>query len=217
MAPLSRSRRRARSRGALAGEGFVRRSASLPNTPTFPTIRHPCGERRSYAYSSSNAYCRCIDVRRPRPAARAVSAELKVEEQIVGPPYEQGVTYVLSPKGLHLATVHPKGSRFAVTVDGVQGPPFDEILKVALSELDRAFERGAGEMAPLEYLAFSPDGTRYANYASEGPLGSTLLVNGEAVAKAAAVAARSCSAPTASMWPRLPPPERRRRGDLCGR
>lgn len=65
----------------------------------------------------------------------AVSAEVKIEEQIVGPAYDNGMTYILSPKGLYLATVHPKGSRFAVTMDGVQGLPFDEILKSALNDL----------------------------------------------------------------------------------
>jgi len=48
-------------------------------------------------------------------------AEVSVQEQIVGPAYEQGESYILSPKGLQLATVHPMGSRFAVTVDGT--PP----------------------------------------------------------------------------------------------
>ena len=32
-------------------------------------------------------------------------ADVAVREEIVGPPYEQGVSYILSPKGLHLATV----------------------------------------------------------------------------------------------------------------
>jgi hypothetical protein len=123
-----------------------------------------------------------------------VSAELKVEEQIVGPAYEQGVTYVLSPKGLHLATVHPKGSRLAVAVNGVQGLPFDEILKVALGELDRAFERRAGEMASLEYVAFSPDGARYA-YAARAGKEILVMADGKEIYRAPIPAAGGTTIP----------------------
>jgi len=123
-----------------------------------------------------------------------VSAEVKIEEQIVGPAYDQGVTYVLSPKGLHLATVHPKGSRFAVTVDGVQGPPFDEILRVALGELDRAFERRAGEMAPTQHVAFSPDGTRYA-YAARAGKEILVIADGREIYRAPIPAAGGTTVP----------------------
>lgn len=96
----------------------------------------------------------------------AVSAEVKVDEQIVGPAYEQGVTYILSSKGLHLATVHPQGSRFAVTVDGVTGPPFDEVLKSAVNDLRLGYARNRPD-APV-HVAFSPEGTRYAYTARSG-------------------------------------------------
>ena len=46
-------------------------------------------------------------------------AEPKVEEQVVGPAWEQGVVYTLSPRGMHVATAAMKGSRWVVTVDGV--------------------------------------------------------------------------------------------------
>jgi dipeptidyl aminopeptidase/acylaminoacyl peptidase len=111
------------------------------------------------------------------------SAEVAIEEQVVGPAYEQGVEYILSPKGLHLATVHPKGSRFAVTVDGVEGPPFDEILKVALDELSRAFERRVGEMALPQHVAFSPDGTRYA-YAARAGKEIVVIADGKEIYRA---------------------------------
>ncbi|HUK81694.1 MAG TPA: hypothetical protein VLZ12_03590, partial [Verrucomicrobiae bacterium] len=56
-------------------------------------------------------------------------ADAKVEEQEVGPVGTlQDVNYVVSPHGVHLASVARKGSRMNVIVDGVAGPKFDEII-----------------------------------------------------------------------------------------
>ena len=60
-----------------------------------------------------------------------MAADPKIEEQVVGPvteKYNNGCPYVVSPRGARLATVMSKGSRVAVTVDGVEGPKFDEII-----------------------------------------------------------------------------------------
>src|SRR4051812_15657811 len=54
-------------------------------------------------------------------------ADPKVEEQVVGPANNEA-TYFVSQHGQHLATVTRKGSRCIVVVDGVEGPPFDDIL-----------------------------------------------------------------------------------------
>jgi dipeptidyl aminopeptidase/acylaminoacyl peptidase len=89
-------------------------------------------------------------------------AAVNIEEQVVGPAYDASTNYTLSPKGLHLATVHAKGSRFAVTVDGMEGPAYDEILMTAVnytSGRSDGFSPFGGETAPV---VFSPDGKRHA-------------------------------------------------------
>src|SRR4051812_17513170 len=55
----------------------------------------------------------------------------KVEEQVVGPAGRGDFKYTISTRGLHLASVIMKGSRFAVVVDGVEGPQVDEVYATA--------------------------------------------------------------------------------------
>ena len=86
----------------------------------------------------------------------------KVEEQIVGPA-KQGNTYVLSPKGEHLATVTQKGSRLVVLVDGVEGPKFDEITNIDMVN---------------QPVLFSPDGSRFAYIGRSGD-DYVLMVDGK--------------------------------------
>jgi len=74
-----------------------------------------------------------------------VSAQVKVEEQVVGP--LESVGFVVSPKGVHFAASTMQGSRFVLVVDGVEGPKFD----------------GA-----LEPPVFSPDGAHFAYYGRQG-------------------------------------------------
>lgn len=86
----------------------------------------------------------------PAAAVQGPSATVTIETQVVGPydrsgPYAQ---YALSRRGAHAGAVLAKGSRVAVSVDGVEGPRFDDILAVP---------GGRGER-----VAFSPDGSRYA-------------------------------------------------------
>jgi hypothetical protein len=105
-------------------------------------------------------------------AVNAVAAaEVKIEEKVVGPAWEQGITYTLSPNGLHLATAGPKGSRFVVTVDGVEGEKFDEILQAA-SDVTIVYGDDGYPMAQqvkrVRAVAFSPDGLRHAYAARAG-------------------------------------------------
>ncbi len=58
----------------------------------------------------------------------ASSAEVKIEEQVVGPANAGGV-YAVSPRGAHVAYAATKGSRLVVIVDGVEGPVFDELFE----------------------------------------------------------------------------------------
>ncbi len=61
------------------------------------------------------------------PGVIALAAEPKVEEQVLGPANSGGV-YAISPQGAHAAFAGAKGSRVVVTVDGVEGPVFDELF-----------------------------------------------------------------------------------------
>jgi WD40 repeat protein len=106
------------------------------------------------------------------------STEVKIEEQRVGPAYQMGVTYVLSPKGLRLATVHPKGSRFAVTIDGVEGPAFDEILKTATDDTSGGLHGMSPFGGETAMVVFSPDGKRYA-YTARVAKEAIVIVDGK--------------------------------------
>lgn len=90
----------------------------------------------------------------------AVFAEVKVEEQVVGQA-SKVIGTAISPRGTHLAALVPKGSRYAVWIDGVEGPKIDEYLGT-----------GGIPMSPPGYgnlpFAWSDDGTRWAYLAKMG-------------------------------------------------
>lgn len=93
----------------------------------------------------------------------------KVEEQVVGPVVEQqglpfGVPYTLSVRGAHIGTANRKGSRFAVTVDGVEGPRFDEIYAPNWPTVDMRNMPG-GTPTPV---VFSRDGKHHAYFGRQG-------------------------------------------------
>ena len=92
-----------------------------------------------------------------------------IEELRVGP-NEQNMTYYIAPKGSHFGAIVSKGSRFAVSYDGVVGPAFDRILQVT---------NGAT-------LSFSPDGSRFA-YIGETEGKYVYMVDGKEVLRVPAV------------------------------
>ena len=106
-----------------------------------------------------------------------VSAEVKVEEQVVGP-VAQDVKYVVSPRGVHLASVARKGSRVIVIVDGVEGPKFDEIVTPTSAYVDprpqaeaqrAAMSGGRPFQPPMPGpVTFSKDGKRFAYVGRQG-------------------------------------------------
>jgi hypothetical protein len=83
------------------------------------------------------------------PGAQAQSSA-KVETFVVGPSGRDVDRYV-SLHGGHVASVTQRGSRFALTYDGVAGPPLDEIL------------------GPVAHrVVFSPDSQRYTYIGRSG-------------------------------------------------
>jgi hypothetical protein len=98
------------------------------------------------------------------------AGSFEIEEQVVGPAWEQGTVYTLSTVGMRVATMHAKGSRFVVTVDGVEGPPFDEILNAA-GDLEVRYDFNLQPVRAYRWqgpVAFSPDGGRHAYVARLG-------------------------------------------------
>jgi len=104
----------------------------------------------------------------------AFAAAPTVEETIVGPAGAGGV-YVLSPAGARIAYAGLKGTRLVVTVDGVEGPVFDELYTaqgqsfVAQPNVLVARSTSGGMGAdPLAPVLFSPDGAHYAYVGRQG-------------------------------------------------
>ena len=95
-------------------------------------------------------------------AATCVAAP-QVAEQVVGPVGEN-ITYIVSPHGVHLASIAPKGSRISVIVDGVAGPKVDEILQPSMAYLDPRpyLYTDTNQKPQLKKVVFSKDGSHYA-------------------------------------------------------
>lgn len=83
-----------------------------------------------------------------------------VEQELAGPTGEK-VKYVVSPQGSRLAAVGPKGSRMAVSVDGVVGPQFDQIVETVFGYIDPRPYVGIDHPRGTP-VTFSRDGKRYA-------------------------------------------------------
>lgn len=88
-------------------------------------------------------------------------------EEVIVAPNEQGLTYYMTTKGVHLAAIVAKGSRWAASFDGVVGPTFDRILG------------GAG----VGSVYFSPDGSRFA-YTAQAGSDYVVMVDGKEVLRA---------------------------------
>jgi hypothetical protein len=110
-------------------------------------------------------------------AAANCQAEIKIEEKIVGPAFTPGVVYTLSPKGMHVATVHGRDGKTLVTVDGVEGPLIDKIFdSAAFGIVEKISEDGYYTRTELKWtgpVKFSPNGERHA-YA--GQIGQEVVV-----------------------------------------
>jgi hypothetical protein len=90
----------------------------------------------------------------PQPGVR----QFKVEEHRLGPIDKSAQFTISSSDGCHLAHVKPKGTKFQVVVDGVEGPEYDQIM-FWLNALGAVEEHS---------LRLSPDGKRVAYFARKG-------------------------------------------------
>lgn len=98
-------------------------------------------------------------------ATPALSSPPKVVEQVVGPAFVPGTIYTLSARGMSLATTQPKDGKFVVTVNGVAGEAFDQILLTVPTfdtEYDTAGVIMQQSVARRGPVALSPDGKRHA-------------------------------------------------------
>ena len=93
-------------------------------------------------------------------------AGTKIEEKILAP-VQQDAKFVVSPHGVHVATIETDGSRAVVWYDGVEGPKFDEILLQETSQ---------------DAVSFSPDGNRYGYCARSGSE-MVIMVDGKELAR----------------------------------
>lgn len=119
-------------------------------------------------------------------AGQSLRADPKVDEQALGP-VAAGATYVVSPHGVHLATVAPKGSRMIVVVDGVAGPKFDAIITSVFPWVDprtrdAATGRSGTASATAQPVAFSYDGAHYA-YVGRAGEEWVLMADGKELAR----------------------------------
>lgn len=89
----------------------------------------------------------------------ALSAAVKLEEQVVGPAPDPALpAYKISDTGVRYATLTMKGSRSLIVIDGVDGPLFDELLATT----------GERSLTAQNAVVFSRDGKHYAYLARIG-------------------------------------------------
>lgn len=98
------------------------------------------------------------------------AASLTIEEQIVGPAWEQGSIFTLSEKGMRFAATHQVEGGWAVTIDGIKGETFDQILMVVPEFETLHIDGLIAEQSVRRQgsVAFSKDGKRHAYAALKG-------------------------------------------------
>ncbi|HJQ96679.1 MAG TPA: hypothetical protein VJ826_00120 [Candidatus Polarisedimenticolaceae bacterium] len=105
-------------------------------------------------------------------AATAALAEPTAESKVVGRAAPRSAEYKISEAGVHYAVRTPKGAKWVMVVDGVEGPEFDQFL-------DR---RGHPANVENLHVVFSADGARHAYLAQVGQ-DYNLIVDGKVMAK----------------------------------
>jgi WD40 repeat protein len=95
--------------------------------------------------------------------ASFVSAEIKVEQQPLGPDGDS-IGCSISPHGGHVAVLAAKGSRFVILLDGVEGPKIEALQQAIYGN---SFQGGAYWAGQIPVL-FSNDGAHNAYIAKMG-------------------------------------------------
>jgi hypothetical protein len=109
--------------------------------------------------------------------AQTSPGNAKIAEQVVATS-GSSIKFLVSDSGAHVATISRKGSRFVVLMDGVEGPPFDEILN-------------NGE------VVLTPDGTRFA-YAGRNGQEYVVMVDGKELGRGSATGGGMT--PVSQLW-----------------
>ena len=153
-----------RAKGALAKPaGDTAAARPAPGTPAATSGAPPSASQPRATNASQGGASRA------GAGASIQRGSAKVDELLVAP-NEQNLAYYITPKGSHFGAVVPKGSRFAISYDGVVGPAFDRLLQVTNGVT----------------LSFSPDGSRYA-YIGETDGKYVYMVDGKEVLRIPAV------------------------------
>ncbi|HEY5551487.1 MAG TPA: hypothetical protein VIK52_06350 [Opitutaceae bacterium] len=94
-------------------------------------------------------------------------ASAQVNEELIG---VQGrwISSKVSPRGLHTAVLVMKGSRFAVVVDGVEGPRIDQLIGTDGQPAVMGGPDVAANQVNLLQVVFSDNGERCAYFAKVG-------------------------------------------------
>jgi len=107
-------------------------------------------------------------------SSSSLFAQFKIDEKIVGPANAGGV-YGVGPRGVHVAYTATKGSRLAVSFDGVEGPLFDELFSptgqsyYAPPQMSvMPVSAGGGNASTSAAVIFSTDGAHYAYIGRQG-------------------------------------------------
>jgi hypothetical protein len=111
-----------------------------------------------------------------------VSAEIKVDEQVMAPA-GRWIGATVSPHGVHVAVLALKGSRNVVLIDGVEGPPFDQLLDVRGHTYNPLLSSGMEIWPPKSTpIIFSEDGAHCAYFGKIGDQYIALL-DGKEIAR----------------------------------
>jgi hypothetical protein len=107
--------------------------------------------------------------------------DAKIDEETIGPA-GRWAGFALSPKGVHVAMLNSKGSRFVISVDGVDGPRIDQLIGLD----GNPFLVGAAHNNPNGGLIqvpiiFSDDGAHSAYFGKVGDEYILVLDNKELV------------------------------------
>ena len=109
------------------------------------------------------------------------SADPKIEEQVLGPS-GHWAGFAISPRGVHVAMLNSKGSRFIVSVDGVDGPRIDQLITPDGNPfMVGNSNNGPGGGLIQVPILFSDDGAHSAYYAKSGDDYILVLDNKELV------------------------------------